>query len=110
MSNAETVITWIAVILKAMPLMVWVIIAYTVISSIKKAREKSMGNNVVVDISGRAIGTNDYVHPCAGQCKDPNLILNKSPTPMYKHHCRAPCFFASRSGRYYKGKQRKRTW
>ena len=55
-------------------------------------------------------GSSKYVHPCAGQCKNPEVILNKSPTPLYKHNCRAPCATVSRSGRYYRGKQRKHTW
>ena len=51
----------------------------------------------------------NYEHPCTGQCEDPDIILNKSPTPRYKHNCRAPCAFATRSGRYYKGKRRIQT-
>jgi len=51
-----------------------------------------------------------YEHPCQGQCKNPEVILKKSPTPKYHHNCRAPCASATRSGRYYRGKQRKYSW
>jgi len=53
-----------------------------------------------------AKGSN-YSHPCQGQCQDPSVILKKSPTPKYHHNCHAPCAFATRSGRYYKGKRKK---
>ena len=56
-----------------------------------------------------AKGSEDYSHPCQGQCQDPKVILNKFPTPKYHHNCRAPCAFATRSGRYYRGK-RKKIW
>ena len=56
------------------------------------------------------MNTHKYVHPCQGQCVNPEVILHKSPTPRYQHNCRAPCATATRSGRYYRGKQRTRTW
>ena len=52
----------------------------------------------------------EYVHPCQGQCENPKIILDKSPTPKYHHNCRAACGSATRSGRYYRGKQRKYSW
>ena len=108
MSEAETILYGISVIIKAVPFLFWMLILCTIVSAIKNAKKNT--RNVVVDVSGRAVGTNDYKHPCVGQCKDQIVVLNKSPTPMYKHNCRAPCSLFSRSGRYYKGKRRIRTW
>ena len=51
-----------------------------------------------------------YEHPCQGQCENPEVILKKSPTPKYHHNGRAVCASATRSGRYYRGRQRKYSW
>ena len=57
-----------------------------------------------------ALGSGKYTHPCLGQCDEPGIILEKSPTPEYHHNCHAPCATATRSGRYYRGKRRKSIW
>ena len=95
--------------------LVSVIIGFFIIlvfSACKEATKNSKDNNsnTIRDVSGHAFGTNDYKHPCTGQCEDQTVILNKSPTPRYKHNCHAPCAFATRSGRYYKGIRRIQTW
>ena len=106
--NGEDIVALIIKIATIMPLIFWGILVCAVIKSIKTAKQNTRG--VVMDVSGKAVGTEGYIHPCAGQCEDQIVVLNKSPTPMYRHNCRAPCRFASRSGRYYRGKQRKRAW
>ena len=57
-----------------------------------------------------AQGTSKHIHPCAGQCENPDIILNKSPTPKYQYNDRVLDKFSPKSGRYYRGKQRKHIW
>jgi len=98
-------ITMVATIIR---LLIWALIIYVIIKSIKKA--KTHLNTIISDVSGPAVGSCDYKHPCVGQCENPDIILNKSPTPKYQHNNRVLDKFAPQSGRYYRGKQRKHLW
>lgn len=108
MNESLTLMPFMAAIITIIRFFVWGLIICVIIRSIKNA--KTHLRTIVSDISGQAIGAGDYKHPCAGQCENPDIILNKSPTPKYQHNSRVLDKFSPESGRYYRGKQRKHTW
>ena len=90
---------------------VWFYILRFIAAVIKALKHPKSAREIMMDSLGNiARAGGNYNHPCEGQCDDPEIVLNKSPTPMYKHNCRAPCATATRSGRYYRGKRRIQTW
>ena len=89
---------------------VWIYILRFFIGLLKLISHSNSTRGTIVDNQGVSRSGADYSHPCVEQCLNQNVVLNKSPTPMYKHNCRAPCGSATRSGRYYKGKRGIQTW
>lgn len=83
----------------------WIYILRFFVGLFKLVVKAHSVRGTIMDNQGVSRSGANYAHPCAGQCEDQSVVLNKSPTPMYKHNCRAPCASATRSGRYYKGKR-----
>lgn len=109
MEDEETLRIVVGIVLAVGAIMTFVFWIYVLrfFTALLKAVIHASSSHTIIDNQGISRSGANYSHPCVGQCKDQSVVLNKSPTPMYKHNCRAPCASATRSGKYYKGKQRK---